>query len=704
MNRYLESTEKKEVASNKSYNLLTLDVFDTCLIRDFVSQGSLWHLVGREVLKQLPGISSAERFTNMRAAAEDYVRKASDREDIKLNEIYMYLASICGWNLQQQERAVALEEELEARGLSVNPAAQSLLAGVQKTAVGYLTDTPHSGAFIEKCLIGQQLPAGPVLSSGDYGMRKGTGSLFRAAMKRFNTNCSEMLHVGNDLRSDGVGSAITGVAFGLLLEANPNRYERLLDALTNDSTGLLGACLAGCGRALRLEKSGQFSPSLLSVVTGVAGPAIFAAAAWALLSAQDDDLDILYFVSRDGEILLAAAEILQEKLGIAQEIQCRYLYGSRRAWHLPALNLMRGSSFVPALRALLERYGNCTLRDLLAQLDLNVEETRNVAADCVSGIPLDAPLGDRQSELIDALIASELFQSLAKSRATAAYEATIAYLRQEELFSGKAVGLVDIGWLGHASASLTAIAAYQGTHVLCYFAGGLCGKGSQRAPEDSKTFLIDARGEESKLSLALIHLLETFCAGSGRSAIGYAKYDDHWIPRFDSSSGEAAAHWGLAEYQALIRSYVQAACRALVKVEWKISLAELNAIRPALIDNIQTLWRFPSYGEAELWGSFPFEGDFELPLLARPFTLRELFNYAWHFKNASKRPNFGPWRQAVVVRTIGERPSSALFGLLQTMSPMQRQIQWAKVRAMLARRQEVRIEDIVIQGTKVTVR
>jgi hypothetical protein len=190
-----------------------------------------------------------------------------------------------------------------------------------------------------------------VLSSGGLGRRKGTGSLFREAMARFGVQRGEVLHIGNDARSDGAGSAVAGVAFGPLSAANPNRYERTLDVVTSGGPGgplgpgvagtggLLAACLAGAGRVLRLEESSRFPAALLSVVSGVAGPTIFAAASWALLSAQADDIQALYFVSRDGEILLAAADLLQRELGLAPDIECRYLYGSRRARQLPALSL-----------------------------------------------------------------------------------------------------------------------------------------------------------------------------------------------------------------------------------------------------------------------------------------------------------------------------------------------------------------------------
>jgi hypothetical protein len=50
----------------KDYNLLTLDVFDTCLIRDFISQESLWHLLGRDLAARLPGVPEPAEFARLR--------------------------------------------------------------------------------------------------------------------------------------------------------------------------------------------------------------------------------------------------------------------------------------------------------------------------------------------------------------------------------------------------------------------------------------------------------------------------------------------------------------------------------------------------------------------------------------------------------------------------------------------------------------
>jgi len=687
----------------KDYNLLTLDVFDTCLIRDFISQESLWHLLGRELGARLPGVPGPAEFARLRADAENEARIAGaradgTREDITLAQVYDRLAVAWGWDRRQRERAAAMEEECEARGLAANPAARSVINTMEPAARCYLTDTPHRGLFIEECLTRLGLPAGTVLSSGDAGLRKGTGSLFREAMARFEVTRGEILHIGNDLRSDGAGSVAAGVAFWPLLAANPNRYERTLDAVTRDA-GLLGACLAGAGRAMRLEEAGRFPEALVSVVTGVAGPAIFAAAAWALLCAQADGIATLYFVSRDGEILLAAAQQIQRELGLAAEIECRYLYGSRRAWHLPALSLRNGDDFGPALRALLAKPGPATPRQLLARLDLRPQEMTAALADAMPGRPagagpagagpagagLDEPFGPTRDEVIEALTGSARLAELARARAAAAYQATVGYLRQQRVLDGAPVGLVDIGWLGHASASLAAVAAAEGTRVRCYFAGGLCGSGSELAPAGSRAFLIDARGQDVALRPALVHLLESFCAGSGDSVTGYVQRGARWEPRFDHGGGAAAARWGLADHQALVRRYVRAAARAAVKAAAVVDQAELAALRPALIANLQALWRQPSYAEAERWGSFPFEGDWGVTMLGRAADRGDVLGYVRHASSPQAWPRLGPWRQAVLVRTVGRRVADPL-GLLRLLSAERRQVLRAQVRARVQAR------------------
>jgi hypothetical protein len=308
------------------------------------------------------------------------------------------------------------------------------------------------------------------------------------------------------------------------------------------------------------------------------------------------------------------------------------------------------------------------------------------------------------TDVINTLADSLSFQALALARAKLEYEETVAYLRQEKIFSGVRPGLVDIGWHGAASASLVTIAAAQGTNVVCYFAGGLCGQKSVSAPEESRAFLIDARGEEPDTRQALVHLMESFCAGSGGTTLGYAETDGLWGPRLAPDQTNRAIAWGLRDFQALVLEYAAEVCQGLAKWAWAITLGELDALRIRLVANLCTLWCSPTYAEAELWGTFPFEDDEGSPMLGRAVAPGDLLLYARHFMNAERRPRFGPWSQAVIARTIGNRRFDDPLGLPRIVaSPQQRLAVRARVRSKLAFRPVFRIEDVDVRDGAINV-
>ena len=217
-----------------------------------------------------------------------------------------------------------------------------------------------------------------------------------------------------------------------MLDANPTRYEVALDSATRESEGFSVLSLLASAATPGSQRLASRRTSLVWVVSGVAGPVIFAAAAWTLLSAQRDNIDILYFVARDGEILLAVAQLLQQELGLAAEIECRYLYGSRKAWYLPGLSLGSDMDPAPALRGLLVRSNKKTLRGLLSMLDISAEELAAVAPAAVTDVSPDTRLDGQMTAIIDALVSSPEFQSLALERAKKARETTTAYLAQEK--------------------------------------------------------------------------------------------------------------------------------------------------------------------------------------------------------------------------------------------------------------------------------
>ena len=111
------------------------------------------------------------------------------------------------------------------------------------------------------------------------------------------------------------------------------RYARLLDGADAADLGRrLAAAATAAGAEHRLE-----DPHLRAVDEvgrWVAAPLLVPYVLWLLCDARARGLKRLYFVARDGQVLLAIARRLAPRVGFDGEL--RYLYGSRRSWE-PAL-------------------------------------------------------------------------------------------------------------------------------------------------------------------------------------------------------------------------------------------------------------------------------------------------------------------------------------------------------------------------------
>ena len=122
------------------------------------------------------------------------------------------------------------------------------------------------------------------------------------------------------------------------------------------------------------------------VVAGVAGPLLAGYVLWCLRRAAEAGLPRLYFVARDGEVMLAIARRLVEGLGL--DLDLRYLEGSRRAWLLPSM----GEVDADRLAAVIGREEKVTVRNCLEWLDVTPEEVSGVLVD--AGFP--APSWDER--------------------------------------------------------------------------------------------------------------------------------------------------------------------------------------------------------------------------------------------------------------------------------------------------------------------
>lgn len=186
------------------------------------------------------------------------------------------------------------------------------------------------------------------------------------------------------------------------------------------------------------------------MVDDFSGPVIFSYVWWIMHEAVKRGIKRLYFLARDGYTLLKIAQLFCERFKL--DIECRYLYCSRKALRMPTFFFIGNETF-----DLLFQWGNhVTLRTVLLRADLTAEERKNVYVECgLDGVDENRRLSKKEfTELSIILRDCKSLRSYIDNKSKSACDTAVGYFRQEGLFDQKLVAIVDSGWTGSMQRSL----------------------------------------------------------------------------------------------------------------------------------------------------------------------------------------------------------------------------------------------------------
>jgi FMN phosphatase YigB (HAD superfamily) len=437
----------------------SFDVYDTCVSRTAARPHDLFFLAAWSLLPThlAPWRRHAIAATVMwaRVFAERRAHRLGGvREAVSLDDIYRVLR-LPGWTglsvTTLRERELELEQDCLYAVCPSRARLDDLRAAGQR--IVFSSDMYLPPDFIRAQLVRLGLATGtePLYVSGALGLTKRSGRLFTHLADREGIPLDRITHVGDDAVGDALVPARLGVRIMPFEAGRANRHERagpLRRAIGDPALTLWH----GLSRQARLiGTSGDCPPGLdpTGFLVSVAGPLLTAYVAWVLQEAMAQGVQRLYFVARDGEVLLAVAQILAVRLGGPK---LRYLYGSRRAWLAPSADppdpLWRRLVVTPGQR-------NSPF-DLLARLGLEASQIGVLLAQ--AGIPSDmasmlsSPWQARIT--IDSLLADPLIRGVISGHAEAARSTALGYLSQEGLLAEQDWALVDVGWSLNCQAAL----------------------------------------------------------------------------------------------------------------------------------------------------------------------------------------------------------------------------------------------------------
>lgn len=576
------------------------DLFDTLLTRALWRPEDAFLLLGERLRDA--GLLDIEpaAFATLRAAAEAQLRRDPEREEVALPAIHAALAPAFGWDAARRDAALALEiatEEALIRPVAANAARLARLrdAGAE---VAVVSDTPLDRAALARLLrrAGIAVPERRIFASATEGATKRSGRLFAVVAAATGVAPRDMRHRGDHAEADVATPRRLGIAAEQDRLATPTRHEAMLHAATAAHPPLLRSLLAGAARAARLgaETQDDHARILRAVGAGVAGPLLTGFVLWVLAEARAMGVARLHFVARDGQVLLRIAEVLLARLG--WPIECRYLLGSRQAWHLPTLREVDAA----ALGWLAADAGREPLAGVLARAELDPGEIAGaLARHGLGALDRPAPAARLHTLLRDPEVAPRI-------RATAATRrhAALGYLRQEGVLTEAPVTMVDLGWHGRLQGSLQKLAALAPgggpRHVTGLYLA-LRSRPAGTAPARMRAFLDAPRA----LHLLNPVLLELFCAADHGTVRGYREASPD---RFEAELAAAVDHrtvaWGLPALQDGILAFAREAAAAMALAE-ATPEAWIALLRDGGLAACDAFRREPDAAEAEAFGAFP---------------------------------------------------------------------------------------------------
>jgi FMN phosphatase YigB (HAD superfamily) len=585
--------------------LCSFDVFDTALTRTVCDPHAVFLLVGQAAVRPDCTRLSAVDFKRARIQAEAEARLRKPGGEVTLQDISDGLAAQIGLTKEAaaalRDTELALEEDLLR---PVRPVA-ARIAEVRSSGgrVAFLSDMYLPSSLLRRKLLDFGLLAeGDTLwVSGEEGASKASGELFRRLLSREGLSPGQVCHWGDHARSDVAVPRRLGICAQPFEPAIPNRYERILERF-GEETGGAASFLAGASRLARLGRDAGTprERALRDVAAGVAGPTLLSYVMWILDRAKAGGLRRLYFLARDGQMLLKIARLCAPAAGYEGEL--RYLHASRQSWRLPATEIRDEHS----LQWACEDTDFLSPRSFLERMGLSPEElSPMLARHGLAAASWDTNLDKRQRGELRALIADpecrERIASVVRSRR----EELLAYLGQEGVLAGAPFGIVDLGWHGSLQQSLEQLLRPAGVPPPTGFYFGLSERAAGRRLERAAAFFYDERNRAGVLQRDywVEPMLEVFCAADHGLTLRFERRDGALAPVLKAPRNERVLAWGLPLVQESILDFVR-----LALANTRVPI-EPERLRPAVDALLGEFWNRPTRDEAEAWGSYPYSDD-----------------------------------------------------------------------------------------------
>lgn len=295
--------------------LVSFDIFDTLLVRPYIKASHLFLHMEQSL--------NIEGFAKARGLASKMTRKSSSKEDITLDEIYE--------NMPESFKPYKEQELLfESKCLKQNPQIYELykFACQNNKKIAFISDMYLPKEFLIKVLAENGYSHFDYFYlSGEEGVAKYSGNLFKKFLEDTKINPQEILHIGDHSLSDnkipkkfGMNSFLISGMMDKFFEKNKN-LKKLFKKYKNSLTISIILALLAQKFALNTDNENNYFYNFGYRYGGAIG---YGFSNFILETAKTKNIDELIFIARDGYLL----EQLVNKLS-SENLHTSYVYAQR---------------------------------------------------------------------------------------------------------------------------------------------------------------------------------------------------------------------------------------------------------------------------------------------------------------------------------------------------------------------------------------
>ncbi len=594
---------KEEISK---YNVISFDLFDTLIKRDCYQPTEIFYFIEQKIDQEF---GRKSKFSIERMKAEIGARKKAKAKEVTMEEIYNVLTG--AFSDSEKNLIRHIEEEYEYNLCQWNPLIKQVYdyCVEEGKRIFIVTDIYLPEELIQQILLKLNIFYDKLFVSSTIGKMKQNGSLFQYVLNESKITPDNILHIGDNKKSDylipkkmGINAILISKDSKINLYYNEKLYRKSFD-YANLCSFINNHANTHSWDAIYTDTSFDFFSE-----TGyeVQGPVLYGYVNWLREQFRLDGIEKVFFLSRDGQLMQKAYEKLTDIL------PSTYMYASRKALIIPSLWM---TSSISEIREAIFWGRRGTIRDFLKKIGLNPTEFEKDFA--IAGFSLvdDCEYSDlwQNPDFIEVFEKKLKQKMIVNSRQM--YDLLLRYLKQIN-FSGK-VAVVDIGWYGHMQNALEKVikAANISAEIHGYYLG-LRPESPLLDHMEAKGYLFDKDKYDnfSMMEVPFNSIVEMLFTANHGTTKGYKEENGNIEPIF--------AQW---EYDNVVYKKDYDAIRACQEgalafiddmlTEKKYFLFKADSI--IMFANWLKLGRFPSIKAATYFGNLHFLDD-SVKSIAKP--------------------------------------------------------------------------------------